>query len=331
MHRKLAVLLAAAAATVAGADVARADASSPAELLARYQPVTFLDSREAFAPAPVESFLHQAELQALQPDGTYAAVATSPDAAALPKHDPEGCTSTKAAPCLRLDYRGCSPAAGIAALPCYAASRPDRSVVYGRYRELDDDTVVLQYWYFYVDDLWSLLYPPSDFAWQAHEGDWEAVAVVLDEDEQPLEVATSRHCGGAVRPWASVQRAVGTDHPVIYVAVGSHANYFGPGVHPMDLGCFPQFAQDLFRQNGITPLDFTFPNRALGPGQTAVERLRGSSSHWLRFPGTWGEAQWVHAAPLGAPFPFGTSPVGPLQHDLWQDPLQTIAGWTQEK
>src|SRR2546421_5019994 len=178
MRHKLAVLLVALSA-LGGAGAARADDSSPAELLGRYQPVTVLDVREAFAPAPVESFLQHAALQALQQDGTYTTVAQSPDASALPKHDPQGCESTSATPCLRLDYRGCSPAAGVAAIGCYAASPSGRSVVYGRYQELDDDTVVLQYWYFYVDDLWSLFYPPTDFAWQAHEGDWEAVAVVL--------------------------------------------------------------------------------------------------------------------------------------------------------
>ena len=43
-------------------------------------------------------------------------------------------------------------------------------------------TTVLQYWFFYDDDFWSLTYPPGSFAWQAHEGDWEAVTVVLDAE-----------------------------------------------------------------------------------------------------------------------------------------------------
>lgn len=127
-----------------------------------------------------------------------------------------------------------------------------------------------------------------------------------------------------------MRRAIGTDHSVIYVAIGSHANYFTPGLHPISLDCYPPFAVDLFRRNNITPFDFAFPGRVLGPGQTAVERLRGSSAPWLRFPGTWGEAQFVHAAPLGAPFAFGTAPFGPRQHALWQNPLATIAGWPQD-
>ena len=86
---------------------------------------------------------------------------------------------------------------------------------------------------------------------------------------------------------------------------------FAPGTHPIDLACYPQQAVDFFHAFGVTPLDVNVPGATLGPETTAIERVHDNKPHWLRFPGTWGETQYVHApAPLGT-LPFGTSPVGP--------------------
>ena len=59
-----------------------------------------------------------------------------------------------------------------------------------------------------------------------------------------------------------------------------------------------------------------------------IERVNDNEPRWLRFPGTWGEAQYIAAPPFGiAPLGFGTSPVGPAFQDDWLDPLGTIAGY----
>jgi hypothetical protein len=210
---------------------------------------------------------------------------------------------------------------------CYAAAASGPSVVYGRH-EVDAGTVVLQYWFFYDDNFWSLQYPPSGFAWQAHEGDWEVVTVVLDEEQRPVEAGYSQHCTGERRAWGGVQRQ-GT-HPVVYVATGSHANLFAPGLHPISLDCYPPAIRTILQQAGVTPFDFLVSRgRVLGPGTTAIERVHDNAPRWLRFPGTWGEAQFVNIpAPIGPGIvPFGTSPVGPAFQDDWLDPLSTIAGY----
>jgi hypothetical protein len=279
---------------------------SPDELLARYQPVTVFDATEVFTPTSVDDFLADAELQRLGDDGLYHAAELLPPG--LPVHG-DG---------WRLDHRGCSPALGLAAVACYAARAEGPSVVYGR-RAVLGGTIVLQYWYFYADNFWSLQYPPSGFAWQAHEGDWEVVTVVLDENQTPVEAAYSQHCTGERRSWANVQK-VGT-HPVVYVATGSHANLFAPGLHPISLSCYPLAIRAILEQNNVTPLDFLItPGRTLGPGSTAIVRVRHNAPRWLRFPGTWGEAQFIRVPPPLGPgtVPFGTSPV---------DPLGTISGY----
>ena len=99
-----------------------------------------------------------------------------------------------------------------------------------RGNSLGRDLLVIQYWYAY-------LY--NDF-WNAHEMDWETVMVVLDGEGQhaPLICAYSAHEGGHWLPWPEVSKvndeSVPADngtHPIVYVASGSHANYFtGPAI-----------------------------------------------------------------------------------------------------
>jgi hypothetical protein len=155
-----------------------------------------------------------------------------------------------------------APSDGLAAVACYVAAADGPSVVYGRY-DVRAGTIILQYWYFYDANFWSLQYPPSAFAWQAHEGDWEVVSVVLDSELNPVEAGYSQHCTGEKRSWANVQK-VGT-HPLVYVATGSHANLFAPGLHPISLSCYPPQIQAILQQNHVTPFDFLLvPGRTLG-------------------------------------------------------------------
>ena len=185
---------------------------------------------------------------------------------------------------------------------------------------------MLQYWLFYDYNLWNMPFLPPGFVWQAHEGDWEVVTVVLDAEQTPVEAAYSQHCTGERRAWSAVPKAPGTSHPIVYVAAGSHANLFAPGAHRISRSCYPPEALAFLDLLPVAPFDVNVPGATLGPGSTAVERIHDNAPRWLRFPGTWGEAQYVFAAPVGL-VPFGTSPVGPRFHDVWVDPLATIAGY----
>jgi hypothetical protein len=310
-HRVFALAAFAVFAVVA---VPQAVASSPDELLARYQPITILDASERFAPTSVDGFIAGSELLRLDDAGAFTPTDSEP--AGLPVHG-DG---------WRLDRTGCVPFTGLAAVGCYDAGDDGPSTVYGRY-EVRAGTIVLQYWLFYELNFWSLQYPPTNLVWQAHEGDWEVVSIVLDDKETPLEVAYSQHCTGQRRDWANVQTLGG--HPLVFVAAGSHANLFTAGVRPIAPACLPAEAAAFFRALGVTPLDVSNPvgGRTFGPGTTAVERIHDNGPRWLRFPGTWGETQWLHApAPIGT-VPFGAGPEGPAFHDVWIDPLGTIAGY----
>ena len=303
------------------ASVARAEAPD-SQLLRTYQPVTHFDPQEGFGPTAVQSFIGDSALEQLV-DGHWVVADPDPGPGALPD-----------AGTFRLNQRSCSPSGTIGGLACYRTSWDawdGGSVVYGRVAHLPNATV-LQYWYFYYDDVYSYLYPPSDFIWQAHEGDWEVVNVVLSADGQPVETAYSQHCLGQRRAWSTTPVWGGT-HPIVYVALGSHANYFAPGTHQLNPACIPPQALFLLSQAGLPlPVDYAFPGGATtGPPQSAdsmttIHKADEHAQAWLRFPGTWGEQQWFHASFYGT-VPLGDSPHGPAFQNVWQDPLTTIASW----
>jgi hypothetical protein len=85
----------------------------------------------------------------------------------------------------------------------------------------------LDYWFYYYYD---------DQEWEGigvHEGDWEHVAYRLDNRGVPDLAVYSRHgletaaCEGSAINWEVTDGT--TISPKVYVANGSHANYFGAG------------------------------------------------------------------------------------------------------
>lgn len=112
--------------------------------------------------------------------------------------------------------------------------RHPQPVYYGRVvREEDDEGnrwTVLQYHYFYAFNDWRL----AANGMNHHEGDWEMTAVYLKND-QPFALLMSQHGAGNVEKWENVLKvkdAEGneTTHPIVYAALGSHANYSRPDV-----------------------------------------------------------------------------------------------------
>jgi hypothetical protein len=107
-------------------------------------------------------------------------------------------------------------------------------VYYGRVARWQDvegnDWKSLQYHFFYAFNDWRLAANGINH----HEGDWEMMAVYLKND-QPYSVLLSQHGTGALELWKDVRCVKDNDgndttHPLIYVALGSHANYSRPEV-----------------------------------------------------------------------------------------------------
>jgi hypothetical protein len=167
---------------------------------------------------------------------------------------------------------------------------------------------VLQYWYFYYDDVYSYQYPPSNFIWQAHEGDWEVVNVVLSDDEQPLcssdtasTVSGSAVTGltrlGSTEPiqsstwqWARMRTTSRREY------IRSHWCAFRRRLAVLAQLMFPP------------PSDFAFSGKTTGPpaGEgplTTIRRIEDDHPAWMSFPGCWGELKYFHG-----PGPIGTVP-----------------------
>ncbi|MFQ5409807.1 MAG: hypothetical protein ACE5FI_15465 [Anaerolineales bacterium] len=94
---------------------------------------------------------------------------------------------------------------------------------------------VLQYFYFYAFND----YRRTAEGLNQHEADWEMVAVFL-EGEAPRGLAFSAHHQGTYCDWSTqVRKATQggreTNHPIIYVALGSHANYPAPSARDVAL------------------------------------------------------------------------------------------------
>jgi hypothetical protein len=319
------VMMLAAALVCLAVLTAPAEAATSKQLLHRYQPVTVLDPLEQFAPTTVNTFVADSTLQQQTAPGVWSVVDPNPTLAGLPT----------TGGLYRLDQSGCSPAGGLDAEECYRAAWAAHnapSVVYARvvYRPRH---VLLQYWYFYYDDLYSYDYPPDPLFWQANEGDWEAVTVVLSRHgQQPQYAAYSQHCTGERRAWSEMER-IGS-HPVDHVAIGSHANLLDAGSHPVAPACIPPDALAILQANGLpAPVDRAGAGQMLGPETvagvtpTAVRLVNRWGTPWIGFAGTWGEDQVFHAPPPIGTVTFDTSPASPALQALWKTPLAVVGSW----
>jgi len=313
-----------------------AEAATPRQLLHRYQPVTVLDPLEQFAPTEVNGFVNGSVLEIQTAPKVWSVARANPTLATLPTQPAQSCIDAGlASDCYRLNQAACSPADGITGVACYnnaEQARDPRSVVYARIVHRPHKTV-LEYWYFYYDDFYSYDYPPDDLFWQAHEGDWEVVSVVLDRGtQQPLYAAYSQHCTGERRAWDDVERS--GSHPVDHVAIGSHANLFEAGSHPVATQCIPPAALQILAANGLpAPIDRSGAGQSFGPASVAgvdatpIRRVGSRRPGWIRFAGTWGEDQVFHAPPPIGTQVFQTSPISPPYQQVWRLPLTTFSQW----
>jgi hypothetical protein len=314
--------------------------TSDAQLLRTYQPVLVFHPAERLGPTKVQSFVNDSELERftgsspeqLPLDAFWTVVDPDPDTGALPAPSPGAV--------YRLDQIGCEADAPLAGRDCYAAADAEHThdpVVYGRAIRTDT-RIVLQYWLFYYDN--PLLLPPTPVGtfWQSHEGDWEVVNVVLGTDETPLEAAYSQHCSGQRKAWSAVATSpAGSTHPVVYVALGSHANYFSPGSGPrggipISPACIPAAIAPIlpqlpFLQVVDQVIDGSSAGAVVGPPRS-VQRIEGKE--WSVFGGRWGESEYFFTPiPLG-PIPAGAVPIGlapasPANQQNWL--AQTVLAW----
>jgi hypothetical protein len=284
-----------------------------AALLQKFQPVLYFHGQEDWAPEHADAFVGRARVEKQVSRGKWT---TAPPP--LP-------TSTKActlSPCYRFNL-ACSLRSGDACYEKASATITDwkKPVIYGKVLSVPVGTpppagfataprYLVRYWIFYEFNDWR---SPRERLWQTHEGDWESVTVGLAADLHPLLGAYSEHCSGTVRPWSAVTKR-STTHPVAYVALGSHANYFTNSSGSTKLTeCLRNYlsrteatrAKSLIKLAEDRMIDRTGIAHPAGPaglaGTTPLEvvELKAPLPAWTSFPGRWSEGQllWLGRTP----------------------------------
>jgi hypothetical protein len=155
---------------------------------------------------------------------------------------------------------------------------------------------VIQYW---------LFYPYNNGTLNDHQGDIEVIEVFLDKSENPIKAIYSQHGAGQSAEWFDIEK--NDTHPVVYVAQGSHANYFRPYQGKIGL------ENDIVDSGGLT----IAPND-LNIVILAEKGSRPSDQSWLEFAGRWGYWGTDEEVALGR-----AGPRGPVQNQdgiRWAQP-----------
>lgn len=147
----------------------------------------------------------------------------------------------------------------------------------------DGSTTIIQYWLFYVYNNG----PLND-----HQGDIEVVQVFLDVSGNPQTLLCSQHSSGENAAWGDVEKH--DNHPIVYVAQGSHANYFRSYQGRMGI------ENDVVGSGGLTllPDDVNLVILKEGTG-------RPLEQSWLDFAGRWGHVGTDEEVALGMAGPLG--------------------------
>ena len=174
-----------------------------------------------------------------------------------------------------------------------------RNRIYGHATVDSEGRTWLQYWFFYFYNDFNLF--GELFGAGRHEGDWEMIQLRLDDGGSPDYAAYAQHKHAEVRRWDQVDLAPGATRPIVYVARGSHASYFEPGLH--STGDWFEWADGKRRSPRL---------------QLEIVEDGQPEWQWLLWPGHWGDTK-----PGVLPFD-DDSPVGPGAHPQWQDPLKLV-------
>src|SRR3954454_2997072 len=166
-----------------------------------------------------------------------------------------------------------------------------RDRVYGHARPDGKGRLWLQYWCFYYYNDFQLV--GSLLGGGRHEGDWELVQLRLGTDDRPELAVYSQHKTAEAMVWGATPKQ--GDTPLVYVARGSHANYFSAGSH----------------------FTGTWFDQADGQGpkiQPTLEVVADTQPAWLHWPGHWGDTK-PGFLPLDS-----LSPNSPGLRPHWLDP-----------
>jgi hypothetical protein len=239
-------------------------AQTDEDLAAEYAPVLHFTKGEKFYPTTVDYIIDSSVLKQRNSDGTSFVIDSAPTPNNLGTH-----TSSD----LFLNNK-LETLANIAA--DYAADAASTSYYAYVHVVKSSSSTVIQYWLFYIF---------NNGPMNEHQGDIEVVQVFLDAFGNPQTVLASQHGSGQNAAWSDVEKS-GT-HPIIYVAQGSHANYFRSYQGKMGI------------ENDVVGSD----GKTITADQLNLVPLNSQS--WLDYKGRWGYWGTEQEVALGRAGPLG--------------------------
>jgi hypothetical protein len=258
-------------------------AQTDEELASQYAPVLHFTSGEKFYPTSVDYIIDSSVLKERSSDGTSSVVDSAPMPSNLGKWYSE------------LDLFLENKLETFENIAADYASNGE-NLGYYEYVHIakSGSSTVIQYWLFYIF---------NNGPMNEHQGDIEVIQVFLDDSGNPQTVLASQHSAGENAAWGDVEKS-GT-HPVIYVAQGSHANYFR------------SYQGKIGIENDIVGSD----GKTITADQLNLVQLNSQS--WLDYKGRWGYWGTEQEAALGR-----AGPVGPVFNQdgiRWAQPNAYLA------
>ncbi|MFC1572848.1 FlgD immunoglobulin-like domain containing protein [Candidatus Eisenbacteria bacterium] len=299
-------------------------------LLREYAPIIRLNEGEKYPPIRVEVSLHGASLQTDQaPYGPpFPPEFNEPDISVEDLAQYSWSFFSLDLPCSEWDPDGCYDAYVIA-----ENSVTDPHVVYATaIRDIgplfdlpEDDYIVVQYYfnYYFNDNETELCDWPYTEIRQVHEGDWEHISIAFDLSLNPIAAAFPAHGAADVVPWANIEKLSGTEHPVVYVSRGGHANYSSSGWHCLSGWNTKEYHLgngDHYHPEGVAGGDHHYSLEQLPRWADLSEE--GEQYRWLEFSGYWGTGE-VYKLDRNSRSLILPSPVyyGPAFRHSWTDPI----------
>jgi hypothetical protein len=255
------------------------NAETPEQQASTFAPVLHFTQGEKFYPTSVDYIIGNSVLKQRFSDGSNTTVGAAPTPSSLGTY-----TGTD----LFLDNK-------LGTLDAIAADYASKACSIGYYAYVhivsSGSSTVIQYWLFYAYNNG----PLND-----HQGDIEVVEIFLDNSGAPMKALYSQHGAGENAAWGDVEKT--DNHPVVYVAQGSHANYFR--YYQGKIG----IENDVVGSNGITIM----------PSGLHLVIIDGNHPSWLNFKGRWGYWGTDEDVALGR-----AGPLGPVKNQngvRWADP-----------
>jgi hypothetical protein len=294
-------------------------AEAEAALAYKYSPILYLQRDDScvpdggeLGPAPVDLVLGNSSVRLEGPAGTI--------------YGPQPQDLFLKGPEYYLDFPGQPTDPGCRYKREYAAvEKGFPPVTYARVTGEDHrNGLVLQYWFFYYFNDWN----------NKHEGDWEMVQLFFKANtpqralsQDPDLLVYTQHNGGETARWDSGKLEREGSHVVVYVARGSHGNYYKPhsylglGEEGSGLGC-DVASGPRYR---VEPQVIVLPHEPLPPQ---------SPFAWTTYYGKWGQTdagqsrffRFLDTFPVIGPFVESQGgefdgPPGPNATIRWPQPI----------